>query len=456
MSDVATLPNDLGDELLQGLVAILDAPPESTPEFGVYEESRGPRKRKRFRQGENVKPTPLQMRYFRQLRDRRQNRPELLEAMSRMVAWTWMPGKDRKACPPVVDLRDPRLVVMDRFPAENSLQTQIGLAMYRATIAKPGIVTYGSPGNLEMFKDFSIRPHFRAGGLCLDSRNEDVFRTGLALDQAMEQVALGKLDPVTTFDPPQCLFGFPQHYVPHPEWRGPMQDAVLRALRPDGALLRCLQSPGGTVVGVTEAPGGFRLVNVEKDGNLIQVKVPVFAILSDVARNGGNTQQGEPLADLPRGEFAGIKDVTARYPFRSLEWLEQRIMEELTETISVEEEVYDRQTKARTLAMTTWRCVPSQFVQTQMGRAVRFFLDMRQHLGRKGWTIDSFERDVYSENPHQVRIDVRVFDERPTVQDLQFTDSLDLKSRTWDASLLATPTDAAWASRIRNHGRIAA
>jgi hypothetical protein len=316
--------------------------------------------------------------------------------------------------------------------------------MYRTTITNQGVVVYADPDNVEMFKDFSIRPHFRAGGLCLDSRNEEVFRTALALDSTMECVARSKLDPITCFSPPPCLFGFPRHFIPHPEWRVPMQDAVLKALHPDSTTMRCLLSPGGLICDVIEHSNSFRTINMEQSGNLIQISLPNWVILNDNTKKGNTIQKDYPLADLPRGNFDRIKDVTQKYPFSGLDWLERRIMDELTEILSVEEEVYDKQTQQRKRMTTTWCCVPSRFVQTQMSRVVRFFLDFRKHLGRKIHTIDSFENDLWTVQQKQARIEVAQFNECPTVKDLQFDDSVDDKNGSFYADLLSTSAGGAW------------
>jgi hypothetical protein len=268
----------------------------------------------------------------------------------------------------------------------------------------------------------------------------------------MELVARGKADPVASFDPPQCLFGFPQHFQPSTEWHAPMQEEVMRTLHPNSPTLKCLLSPGGLIAGILETNDGFRTINVEKEGSLIQIKLPTWVLLSDATQNGGLTEEGQPLGDVPRGIFESIQEVTRRYPFRSLEWLERRILDEHTEVLTVHEEVFDKQTKARVPSTTTWRCVPSRFVQTQMGRSVRFFLDMRKHLGRKGHTIDSFERDIYTTDPHQARVDVYTFEHQPTVQDLKFFDGQDDKSVAWTASLLETPDSSSWATRCALRG----
>jgi hypothetical protein len=435
-----TLEDFIGD----GLQELLDAPPEPLTEI-ISKEQPQQKRRQRKRKGENIRPTPLQMRYQRQLRDYRTNNPELVDSLSKLVAWTWIPGKDRLECPPVVDFREPRLLVMDRSTLEeDGPSAKIGLTMYRTTITNQGVVVYADPDNVEMFKDFSIRPHFRAGGLCLDSRNEEVFRTALALDSTMECVARSKLDPITCFSPPPCLFGFPRHFIPHPEWRVPMQDAVLKALHPDSTTMRCLLSPGGLICDVIEHSNSFRTINMEQSGNLIQISLPNWVILNDNTKKGNTIQKDYPLADLPRGNFDRIKDVTQKYPFSGLDWLERRIMDELTEILSVEEEVYDKQTQQRKRMTTTWCCVPSRFVQTQMSRVVRFFLDFRKHLGRKIHTIDSFENDLWTVQQKQARIEVAQFNECPTVKDLQFDDSVDDKNGSFYADLLSTSAGGAW------------
>ncbi len=440
----------LAEALREALSAPTDLQTEVLSEDGSGQEQHTHR---RHRKGENVTPTPLQRQYQRQVRDGRAARPELVDNMARLAAWTWIPGKDRKACPPIVDLRDARLMVMDRFPAElDGPCDRIALSMYRSAITKQGCVSYASPANIEMFKDFSIRPHFRAGGLCLDSRNEDVLRTALALDQAIELVARGKLDPVQTFVPPPVLFGFPRHYVPTVEWQTPMMEAVCKVLHPEAPVLKCLQSPGGTVTSIISERNDTKTIVMEQSGRRINIRVPSWLAILPHTQPGSQVAAGVPLADLRRGVYS-IEEMKKAHPFPVLLWLEHRIMEELTEVISVNEEVYDKQTKARRAITTTWCCVPSQFVvQTQVGRAVRFFLDFRQHLGRRKHTIDLNENDVWSTDNHQARIDVCAFPSRPTVKDLQFSDSEDEKKRMWHADLMTAPDGAVWSPRCPLRG----
>jgi hypothetical protein len=429
-----------------------DAPPKSE-EFASEEDSSPERKRPRIRKGENVKPTALQHRYTRQVRNRKAANYTLVDQMSKLVAWTWLPGRDRATCPPIVDLRSPRLLTMDRFPdSEGAPCTRIGITMHRCNISRNNRVGYACADNIEMFKDFSLMPKFKAGGLALDSRNEEVFRTALELDYHMEMVAQGKVEPVNSFDPPQVLVGFPVHYLPTPEWKAPMQDAVRAVLQPDAPTLKCLLSPGGLVVDVVDTNDGFKAVNIESQGNLILVKMPNWAVLAQNVRKQAVVAKGQPLAELPRSTFNNMKEITGRYPFKSLEWLERRLLDEMTEMVTVEEEVFNKQTGQRTAQDMTWRCVPSQFVQTQMGRAVRFFMDFRRHLGRRIHKQDAFERDSWSENPNQARIDVMQFPTRPTVKDLQFADGPVEKDATWVADLMSQGPDVPWAGRLGLRG----
>jgi hypothetical protein len=445
--------NTIEDELIGGLQELLDAPPPTQTYFDAESDYEPRRKKRRRRTGENAKPTALQIRYQRQLREARQNRPDLVDDMSKLVAWTWIPGRDRKDCPPIVDLRDPRLLVMDRLgPERGGRPSSVGLTMYRPNVTERGVAVYGAPGNVELYKDFSIRPHFRAGGLCLDSRNEEVFRAGLALDQAIELAARGKSELVETFAPPPVLFGFPLHIFPNPEWRAPMQEEVLRRLHPDTPVLRCLLSPGGRIKDIVDTHDNFRMIHIEREGTLRQIKVPVWIQLHECVQVGHVVAEGQPLGDLPRGIFVNLKAVTSRYPFKTLDWLERRILDELTEEITLDELVFDKATKARVPRKTTWRCVPARYVQTQMSRAVRHLLDFRSHLGRKSHTIDSFECDVWKEEPNQVRVDVMRLDSLPTATDLKFGVEPGIKGAEWFADLLAMPESAPWAPKVPQAG----
>jgi hypothetical protein len=319
--------------------------------------------------------------------------------------------------------------------------------LYRVTIDRPALVRYGGANNVEMFKDFMIRPHYRAGGLALDSRNEEIFRQALALDQAMEMVGRGKIQPSEGFDPPPVLLGFAHGYTPDPEWRGPMQEAVLRTFNPDTPPLRCLRSPGGKIMSIADRDG-FRIIHIEREGNTTLLKMPPWAILDSKTVPGALAPEGQLLADLPRAVYSRVKEVTGRYPFRSLEWLEHRILDEYTETISVEENVFNKETKQRSATTTTWRCIPLFLVSGQIGRAHRFFLDFRRHLGRQMYTFDTCERDIFSLDDKQTRVDVCRFAHPPCTTDLQFGDGV-----TWMADLMALPANSAWDSRLYLRGK---
>jgi hypothetical protein len=263
-----------------------------------------------------------------------------------------------------------------------------------------------------------------------------------------------KVETQATFNPPPTLFGFPMRYVPSPEWQKPMQDAIIKALHPDSPLLKCFLSPGGLVTGIVETHDGFKNINIEKDGKLIQVRIPMWTVMLPASQPNTITTEGQPLADLHRGDFARIKDINTRYPFKALEWLEHRILEESTETITVEEDIFDKQLGERKMVSNEWRCVPSQFVQKQIGRAARFFLDLRGHLGRKEHTLSLSGEDVWTEDPHQVRIDVCKFPECPNVDNSQFDDGVDGTGYTWYADLLAPPGNETWASRCGLRGSL--
>ncbi len=429
--------------VLESIAELRNAPPtcsESATNEGVF-DSRG---EIRLRKNE-PEPTPLQLRYNEQVRENR-TQNWLVNAMSKMVAWTWLPGRNRRTCPGIVDLRDARLLTMDRFPSKpRAIGDRCALTLYRVTVDPSAKALYGGPGNIEMFKDFMLRPHYRAGGIALNSENEEIFRQALALDLAMEQVAKGKIESTETFDPPTILLGFPKNYQPTPEWKGPMQEAVLRTLHPAAPTLQCLRSPGGRVISVTEKDG-FRVLEVERFGNVVKLRMPIWTLLTSHVRSGAVVDEGTPLAELPRAVYGRVKDVTSRYSFRSLEWLEDRILDENTEFVSVEESVFDKLTGQRTRQIATWRCLPLFFVAGQVYRSERSFLNLRRHLGRKTHSLDIQGGDVLDIDQHQARIDVRTLDHTPRFSDCKFGD------KTWECDLMTTPDDAPWKSKISLRG----
>lgn len=425
---------------------------ESTKEISQtinYSELNQFEKRKRRKYiGENIKPTPLQVRYQRQIRTSRNSQPDLVKKMSNLVAWTWLPGRDRVQCPPIIDIRDARLLTIDRFPDEiNGLPYRIALSMYRTRVSKYSRICHAGPNNLEMFKDFSFRPHYGAGGLCLDSRNEEVFRTALALDMVMELAVKGKANIVSSFDPPMVLYGFPSFYVPKPEWRAPMQQALVKALQPGAPVMHCFTSPGGLIIKITETADGFRNISIEREGNLIQIRIPIWAPLNQGIQQGVVTSGGQPLADLPRDNYIYAREITSKYPLRGLEWLEQRIIEELSEFVTVEETILDKQNKQLKRVMNTWRCIPAPYVTFQGGSALRFFLDMRTHLGRDNYEIDATGKDTWKKEPHKVRIDVCT---RENNYNLRFDSKGGIVR--WNADMMTQPVNAKWLDYCANRG----
>ena len=261
-----TTTGDYFVEFIKGLQEILDNPVKITDPLDTDFVNGGDSHKRHERQFE--RPTPLQFRYDRQVRETRRIRPELINAMSNLVAWTWLPGQDRQVCPDFVSIRDPRLVTMDRFPDRPGAQpNHIGLSVYRISVTKRGCIQHGGSNNCEMFKDLFFRPHAGAGGVCLDSRNETILRAALTLDWAMECTARGWMPPCKTFDPPQVYHGFNHHYSPNPdEWRPAMQDAMRQVFHPDSPHLKCLLSPGGTITSINDVDGPFKAVTIERNG----------------------------------------------------------------------------------------------------------------------------------------------------------------------------------------------
>lgn len=395
--------------------------------------------------------TPLQKRYIEQLDD--SARQAILPDMDRCVAWTWLPGKYRKDCPELIDLREPRLLVMDRYPDRVGQPCEhIALSLYAVSVDRSqpiSQIVFGGPSNMQMFKDFSLQPYFHAGGLCLDSENEDVFRAALALDQAIELTARGKLAPVDTFTPPTILFGFPKHYVPVPDWQA-LQVVVRQRLHPSSPVMRCLLSPGAIVRDIS-IRNNIRSIKLEREGNTIQVNIPVGLPLAYATRLGNTVADGQPLADLPRKDYATIKEMEETVPFPLIEWLERRCLDELTELVTVEEEVIDRNTSQRKKRQTTWRCVPYPFAQNQGDRAVRFFLNMKNHLGRKIYSMDNQSRDTWTEDSTKARIDVIQLPAVPSYKDLRFSGERD-DSGAWYADFITQPRFAPWANKCSARG----
>lgn len=433
------------------------APLGSRGEF-ISEEVLVERKRSRRRchvNGEPVLQTALQRRYQRQLRYGQEFCNDWGQELTKLVAWTWIPGKNRRECSPIVDLRDSRLLVMDRFPDESEINSpRIGLSMYRPSVQHNGRVVYAGPNNIELFKDFSIRPHFKAGGLALDSTNEEVFRTALTLEREIKLVAKGKVAPVDSFDPPQVLLGFPYHYLPMPEWRAPMQDVIRQLFHPDSNTLEYLLSPGGTIVDIFDMRNGYRTISFDKNGERLLIRIPTWLKVPEYVYPGAHVGERLPLADLPRKEYKHVNEVTAVFPFGTLEWIEKRILEERTELLEIEENVYDKRTGTHHRQMMMWRIIPAQFVQTQTNRSVRAYIDFRKHLGRVNYTIDALEYEVCKEDSNQVKVCVMQFPERPLIADCQFCDNIDVQDATWTADLMTMPVNAVWANRCALRGNL--
>jgi hypothetical protein len=331
---------------------------------------------------------------------------------------------------------------MDRFPDRpNAVSAHIGVAVYRISVTKNGGIKHGGEANCEMFKDLFFRPHPGAGGLSLDSGNETILRAALTLDWAMECVARGWMSSVDSFSPPQVYFGFNPHYNPNPdEWRPAMQDAVRHAFHPDSLSLKYLLSPGGKIASITSVEGLFNDVNVQTDNGLSSVRIPTWCKLAEHTRCDNYVAEGVPLADLPRQVFNTSSEVGARFSHTTLRWLRKRILDQVTEMVTVEEGSIDRFTNQRSTQSVTWQCIPSQYVAGQVGRASRQFLDLRSHRGCGLPAVD-FEQTKNCENhPLDPTVFVWEFDRRPTFRDVQFSDDPANKGNgSWSADLMALP-----------------
>jgi len=426
-----------------------DAPLDEDSEFDTEEENDTSSKLPWWRKGDCVRPSALQKRYQKQIKSGRQVYSVYTKELDKMVAWTWMPGLDRQTCPPIVNLRDARLIVMDRFPDEHDSHTHIALSMYRSTIDKHGCVTYAGPSNVEMFKDLSLRPYKGAGGLILDSDNEDVLRTALLLDKEMRLVQRNCVQPTDTFDPPQVLIGFPYTYHPLPEWKAPMKAAVKEAFSQGSSVLKYLLSPGGSIVDVTESINGFRTIKINLHGHLHIRKIPSWVIIQPNVQKDAVIKEGDPLGDLPRKTMNKITDLTSQYPFPSIEWVMRRILDDCTETYDVEENMYDQRAQAYRKQQMRWTLVPHKYVQTQTHRATRYYMDFRAHLGRQRY-VDAASNCVTIAD--QCKMFVKRFPSRPCVDDLKFRDHLSEKEATWFADMITQPQSAPWTSKCKLRG----
>jgi hypothetical protein len=378
----------------------------------------------------------LQTCYQRQVAQRK-GPPWLLESMSKMVAWTWLPGKHRTECPDIVELKDARLLTMDRFAASpNTVGDRCALTLFHLSIDTSALVYFANPDAVDLFKDFSINPYNKASGLILDSKNEEIFRQALDLDAAMEMTAREKTPPTATFTPPKILLGFSHDFEPTPSWVPAMVEAARKQFHPEATRLKCLLSPGGRISAITRGDC-FQTIHFERNGYAIQVQVPVWIRLDPAVQLGNTMEEKQPLGDLPRAIYFSDAELMERYNWPIFDnWLVHRIFEEATTMVPIEEIIFEN--GASHTVKNVWRCLPIGFVTKQLHQSSKAFVDFRQHLGRKVCFTDDVGTEIMDIDPTQVRCDVRVLPHVPSPAQLQFGDGV-----TWVADLMC--------QRVRDH-----
>jgi len=370
---------------------------------------------------------------------------ELLDKMSRHVAWTIIPGRDRQDCPDDVDLWDARLVTLDRFPGnDEDVPRHAALGVYHMSVARSGTIRYGGSSNCEMFKDLSYRPFPGGTGLCLDADNRTIFKLALALNWAIEQAALGRLKVDAVFSPPRVHFAFRDTYTIEAEWRPAMMDAIKTRLRPEGPPLRCFVTSGGKVSSVSQNGLGFIKLVIDGGAKSHTIEVPTWAKIVPGVEIGAELPEGALVADLPRGDFISIAEITKVYAPPALWWLQRRIIEDVTREIQADSVVVDRETNARELITLNYRCAPAELVRGQVGRADRYFLDMRGELASSALPL--IYDDCSEEMALPTRVHVQAFPSRPSYDDALFFSKPDKYGTiAWMADLMSLPENASWA-----------
>lgn len=382
-------PDALYTALGEGLILALEVDSRSTY-FG----------RKRPSQ-ERLQTEDLDNMYRLQIQENTDN----VDAMAKMLAYTWMGGNGDKMSP-LVRIEDARLLTLDRFSSQlGEVGDRIALVMYAPSVSSRGLISYACNENIQLTKDFSMRPRAYGQKLILDSAKTSVFSNALALDNAMRMVANGKLKPVPRFDPPPVLLGFPLNYKIEVEWNKDMCDEVMRVFRPDQPVLTCFKSPGG-IVRCARDENGFRVYGLEQEGNLLYKYIPTWATKRYAINVGDVTAAGQVIGDIPRESFSTMREIRERYALKAIEWIEAAIVDEYTEHVTVNENHYTGTVERQ------WNVIPLRFVKKQFLKSTRCFLDMHKHLGRTYITDNGVEtvKDV-------PRIDVCVFDRYPTASD---------------------------------------
>ncbi len=380
--------------------------------------------------------------------------------LAKHLAWTWIPGRDRKVCPPLVDLRDARLLVLDRFSVEpGALPSRIGLTMFKSYINPDASVVHASPQSVLKFNDLSLRPFSGARKLILDADNVEVFETGLDLDQAVRHATAGDLPLVDTFTPPEVLFAFPENYKPVASRNAAMLNKIRQSFHPDASPLQSFVSPGMYINSVSSTRGKTTVsYNTGREVKLMYL--PDWLEVEGCVKQGETLPKGVVFADLPRNDFSEseMRDTLNSLSDYDRAWLEDCVLEDETEFHNIVEDHENRQPRLdlaprpRSLAY-RFRCVPGKYVPEQMHMVRRIYLDFRPLLGRSQPIYEDGRLQYYDTNDHQVAINVMRFPEQPTIEECTFGLQADGEPPVWSANLLETHNLAPWRDFVAYRGR---
>lgn len=401
----------------------------------------------------------LQARHDEQIGFNADNSYTSITDLSKYVAWTWIPGRDRKVCPPLVDLRDARLLVMDRFSDEpDALPTRIGLSMFRPYIEPSASVVHASPTSVLVFKDFSLRPFPRAKKLVLDAENVEAFETGLDLDRDIRLAAKNLIPTVDTFSPPEVLFAFAENYRPIASRNAAMLARIIEAFHPDSSPLSTFISPGMYVNSIGCNHGKTTVSYTTANGPSV-LYLPDWLEVEECVRAGENIPKGVVFADLPRENFSTVE---AREVFNSLSeydlaWLEDCVLDHVTEFHHITEEYEPLQaghdlSAGHSRLSYRFRFVPAQYVPHQLDRVSRIYMDFRSHLGRNHPHCTDDSVMSYDVNEYQVAVNVMQFPNQPTIKACTFNQQADGEAAVWRANLLETSPDAPWSNIVDHRG----
>jgi hypothetical protein len=391
------------------------------------------------------KPLGLSQLFQRQVRWRTHYRQDMVARLATHVAYTILPGgfaSDFSAflgskttintpAVPLVPIKQVRLVACYRYPVDRN-----------------GRVMYGGAPNATFAKNVAIKPHPGAGGACIDSVREQVlFKTALALDWAMECAAEGFIETVDEFVPPPLVFGFPMNLTLAGEGTREMRARMLRAFTKGTPPPRSfVLDRGGLVLAVSTTPNGMRTVKLEVEGNLVVMTLPGWLSLSQGVVRDALLPPGYVVVDFPRFERPDRNTVN-HIVGRDATWLMNRLLGDATETVTLCNKVFNRESHRTVVEPRTLRCIPANLVPGACRHAVGTFLDLRGVAGR---TLPSFG-DQYRERlitePYSASIQVRRLAYQPNaLHGLTGQDP----DRLWTLDFAGLPKNFGWLARARD------